>query len=144
MSCYVLILPLLFLTPPCLFTHLPIRLLIPGTALLSSWTSPIPFPLTPLISSLTLPLNLFLLLPCYALGHIPLTASLSSTPIVLMETPQSYGSQPGPTRLTSMPWSILPSAMNTSALLTTLIVVTNELSSYLLTLSYLSSPWISY
>jgi len=32
-ECYVLTLPLLFLIPCCLFTLLPIRLLIPGTAL---------------------------------------------------------------------------------------------------------------
>jgi hypothetical protein len=81
--------------------------------------------------------------PCYAIGHISLTASLSSAPTVLIETLQSFGSQPGPIRLMSIPWSILPSAMNASALLTTLMVVTNKLSSYLLTLS-LSSPWISY
>jgi hypothetical protein len=93
-----------------------------------------------LISSLTLLPKLPLSLPCYALGHIPLTASLSSVPIILMGTSQSFGSHPGPTRLMSILWNILPSVMNTSVLLTTLMVVTNELSSYLLILSYLSSP----
>jgi hypothetical protein len=43
-----------------------------------------------------------------------------------------------------IPWNILPFATNASALLTTLMVVTNELSSHLLILSYFSSPWISY
>jgi hypothetical protein len=56
--CYILTLPLLFLT----LLHLPtcphIRLLIPGTALLLSLTFPILFPLTLLISFPALPLNL--------------------------------------------------------------------------------------
>jgi hypothetical protein len=120
------------------------RLLIPGTASLSSLTSPTPFPLTLLTFSLALPQNPLVLLPCYALGHIPLTASLSSALIVLMETLQSFGLHLGPTRLTSIPWNTPPFAMSVSVLLTTLMVVTNELSSYLLSLSYLPSPWISY
>jgi len=43
----------------------------------------------------------------------------------------------------SILWYTLLSVMNVSALLTTLMVVTNELSSYLLILSPLSL-WISY
>jgi len=111
--------------------------LIPGTVLPLSLTSPIPFPPTLLISFLALPLNLSIFHPCYALGHIPLTASLSSALTILMGTPQSSSSWPGPTRLTSIPWNIPPSATNASAPLTTLMVVTNELSSYLLILSFI-------
>jgi len=98
---YILTLPLLFLIPPHLFIHLPMRLLIPGTALLLSPTSLIPFLLIPLISSLALPLTPLASLPCYVLGLIPLTALLSSTPTVLTGTLQSFSSQPGPTRLVS-------------------------------------------
>jgi hypothetical protein len=93
--CYVLTLPLLFLTPPHLLTHLCMKPLIPGTVLLLSLTFLTPFPLTLLIFSLALPLHLLILLPCYGLGHIPLTASLSSAPIVLTGTLQSFGSQSG-------------------------------------------------
>jgi hypothetical protein len=100
--------------------------------------------LTPLISFLMLPLKPSLSLHCYALGHTPLTSLVSSTPIVLMETPQSFGLQLGPIRLTSIPLNTLPSVTSISALLTTLMVVTNELSSYLLILSHLSSLLISY
>jgi len=143
-ECYILTLPLLFLTPPHPFIHLPIKPPTPGTVLPLSPTSLTPFPLTPLISSLIFPLNLSILLHCYTLGHIPLTASLSSALIILMGTPQSFGLWPGPTRLTSIHWNTLPSVMSVSALLTTLMVVTYKLSSYLLILSYPSSPWISY
>jgi hypothetical protein len=108
------------------------------TALLSSLSSLIPFLLILLISLLAFPQNPSVLFPCYALGHIPLTASLSSTPIVLTGILQSFSSWPDPTRLMSIPWSTLPSATNVSALLTTLIVVINELSSYLLILSFIS------
>ena len=100
--------------------------------------------LTPLISSLMLPLKPSLLLHCYALGHTSLTTLVSSTPIVLMETPWSFGLQLGPIRLTSIPLNTLPSVTSISALLTTLMVVTNKLSSYLLILSHLSSLLISY
>jgi len=85
--CYVLTLPLLFLIPLHLFTHPHMKLPIPGTALLSSLNSPILFLPTLLISSLALLPKLPLSLPCYALGYIPLTASLSSIPIILMGTP---------------------------------------------------------
>jgi hypothetical protein len=136
--CYILNLPLLFLIHPHPFTHLPTKPPIPRTALLSSLTSLILFLLIPLIFSLALPLNPFASLPYYVLGHIPLTASLSSAPTILMETPQSFGSWPGPTRPTFVPWNILPSFTNVSALLTTLMVVTNELSSYLPILSFIS------
>jgi hypothetical protein len=113
------------------------RSLIPGTALLSSLTSLIPFPLIPLISSPTLPQNLLTLLLYYALSHIPLTASLSSIPTELIGTLQSFSLHLVLMRLTSIPWNTLPSATNISALLITLIVATNGLSSYLLTVSYL-------
>jgi hypothetical protein len=112
--------------------------LIPGTALPSFLTSLIPFLLTPLIFSLAFPLNPLISHPCYALGHISLTTLLSSIPIALTETPQSFGSWPGPIRLTPIPWSTLPFATNVSVLLTTPMVVTNELSSYLLILSFIS------
>ena len=111
------------------------RLPISRTASPSSLTSLILFLLTPLISSLILPLSQLILAPCYISGLIPLTASPSSTPIALMGILQSLGSQPAPIRLMSIPWSTLPFAMNASALLTTLMVVTNWLSSYLLILS---------
>jgi hypothetical protein len=131
--CYDLILPLLFLTPLHLFIHLPTKLLIPGTALLLSLTSLILFPLTPLTSSPALPQNQLVLVPYYALGHIPLTASLSSAPIVLMETLQSFRSRLVPIRLMLIPWSILPFAMNMSALLITLMEATDGLGgSYLI------------
>jgi hypothetical protein len=141
--CYDLILPLLFLIPLPLLIRLHTRSPIPGTALLSSLTSPIPFPLIPLISFLALPQNLLTLLLYYALGHIPLTASLSSIPTELTGTPQSFGLHLVLMRLISIPWNTPPSAINVSALLITLIVATNGLSSYLLILSPLS-PWISY
>jgi hypothetical protein len=126
------------------FIHLSTRLLIPGTALLLSLTSLILFPLTSLTSSPALPQNLLVLVPYYAHGHIPLTTSLSSAPIVLMETPQSSSSCLVLIRLTLIPWSIPPSAINMSALLITLMVATDWLEgSYLIILSPLS-PWISY
>jgi len=65
--CYILTLPLLFLTPLHPFIYPPTKSLIPGTALPSSLTSPIPFLLTLLISSLVLPLNCLTSSPCYAL-----------------------------------------------------------------------------
>jgi len=142
--CYILILPLLFLTLIHSFTHLPMKLLILRTALPLSLTFLIPFPLTPLISSLMLPLKPSLSLHCYALGHTPLTTLVSSTPIVLMKTLWSFGLQLGPIRLMFIPLNTLPSVTSISALLTTLMVVTNELSSYLLILSHLSSLLISY
>jgi len=82
-------------TSPFVYT----RLLILGTALPSSLTTPIPFLLTLLISSLALPLNHFVSSSCYALGYILVTTSLSSAPIALMGTLQSFGSWPGPIRL---------------------------------------------
>ena len=136
--CHVLILPLLFLIPPHLLTHPLMRLPIPGTASLLSLSSLILSLLTLLISSLVLLLNQLISAPYYVLCLILLTTSLSSTLIVLTETPQSFGSQPRLIRLTRIPWSILPFVTNMSALLTTLIVVTNELSSYLLILSLIS------
>ena len=132
--CYVLTLPLLFLIPHHPFTPLPTKPLIPGTALQSSLTSPIPFLLTLLISSLALPLSPSTSNPCYALGPIPPTVSLSSALIILMETPQSLGSWLALIKPMFTPWSTLPSATNMFALLTTLMVVTNKLSSYLLNL----------
>ena len=119
------------------------RHLIPGIALLSSLTSPILFLLTPLTSSPALPQNLLVFLPYYALGHIPLIASLSSTPIVLTGIPQSFSLHLILMRLTPIPWNTPPFAMNASALLITLMVATDWVSSYLLILSLLS-PWISY
>jgi hypothetical protein len=130
-KCYVLILPLLFLMPPHLLIHLHTRHLILGTALLSSLTSLIPFPLTPLTSSLTLPQNLLTLLSYYTLGHIPLTASLSSVPIILTGTLQSFGLRLVLMRLTPIRWNTLPFATNMSALLITLMVATDWLGSYL-------------
>jgi hypothetical protein len=143
LGCYILSLPLLFLIPPHLLTHPHIRLLIPGTVLLLSPSSLISFPHNLLTFSLVLLPSQLILAPCYIPGLIPITASLSSTPIILTETLQSSGSQPGPIRLMPIPWSTLPFATNTSALLITLMVVTDWLSSYLLILSSLS-PWISY
>ena len=133
--CYVLTLPLLFLIPPCLLTHLPMKHLILGTALLLSLTSLIPFLLTPLTSSLALPQNLLTLVPYYALGHIPLTTSVSSAPIILMGIPQSSSLRLILIRLMPIPWNIPPFATSMSALLITLMVVTDWLSSYLVILS---------
>jgi hypothetical protein len=141
--CYVLTLPLHFPILPCLPTHPHTRLLIPRTALLLSLSSLILFLLTPLISSSVLLLSQLILAPYYVLGLIPLTASPSSTPIALTGILQSFSSQPDPTRLMPIHWSIQPFVMNMFALLTTLMVVTDWLSSYLLILSPLSS-WISY
>ena len=87
--CYVLNLPLLFLTPLYPFTHLPIRLPTPETVLLLSPTFLIPFLLILLISSLILPLNPSISSPYYALGSILPTALLSSILITLTEIPQS-------------------------------------------------------
>ena len=100
--CYILTLPLLFLFPlrPCI--HLLMRLPILRIASLSSLSSQIPSLLTPLISSPILPLSQLISVPYYILGLIPLTASLSSAPIIQMETLQSFGLQPGPIRLTSI------------------------------------------
>ena len=137
-KCYILSLPLLFLIQPCPSAHLLTRLLIPGTALLSSLISLIPFPLILLRFSLISPLNLSISSPCYALGLILPTASLSSTLMVLTETPQSLGSQLAPIRPMSILWYTLPFVTNMSALLTTHMVVTSRLSSYLATLSFIS------
>jgi len=134
--CYILTLPLLFLTPLHPFTHLSMRLLINRTVLLSSLTSPIPYPLTPLMSSLALLLNLLTSSSCYALGSILPITLLSSTPTVLIEILQSPSLQLVPTRLILIPWSTLPFVMNTFALLTTLIVVIGWLNSYLVILSF--------
>jgi hypothetical protein len=120
------------------FIHLSTRLLIPGTALLLSLTSLILFPLTPLTSSPALPQSLLVLLPYYALGHIPLTTSLSSDPIILTGTPQSFGLHLVLIRLTPIPWNTPPFATNMSVLLITLMVATDWLSSYLLILSFIS------
>jgi hypothetical protein len=122
--CYVLTLPLLFLIPLRLLTHLPTKSLILGTVLQSSPSSLILFQLILLISSPILPPSQLSCTPCYILGHIPLTASLSSTLIALTETLQGSSSQPGLIRLICIPWST-PFVMNTSALPTTLMVVTN-------------------
>jgi hypothetical protein len=84
-------------------------------------------------------LNLFPLIPFYILGLILLIALLSSVPYALIVIPQSFALHLTLTRLMLTPSSTLPSAVNPFALLTTLMVVTNELSSYLLILS-LSSP----
>jgi hypothetical protein len=116
---------------------------IVGTALLSSLTFLILSLLIPLISSLTLPLNPSILLSYYVLGHIPLTILQSSAPTILTGTLQSFSSWPNPTKPIPIVWNLLPFATNVSALLTTLRVVTNKLSSNLLILS-LPSPWISY
>ena len=102
-SCYVLNLPLLFLTLLRLLIHLLTRLLIPGTALLSSPTFPILFPLILLISFPVQLLNPLPLLPCYAVGLIALTALPSSIPYVQMEIPWSSGLQPGSMRLMFIP-----------------------------------------
>jgi hypothetical protein len=136
--CYILALPLLFLTllRPSIYPLT--KLLVLRIALPLPPTSPIPSPLTLLISFLTSPLNHLVSSPCYALGHILPTASLTSTPIILMGTPQSSSLWLIPTRLMLIPWSILPFVMNTSTLLTTLMVVTNELSSHLLILLFIS------
>jgi hypothetical protein len=142
-KCYILILPLLFLILLHLFIHLPTKHLIPGTVLLLSLTSLTLFPLISLTSSPALPQNPLVLLPYYALGHIPLTTSLSSTPIILMGTPQCLGSCLVLIRLMSIPWSTPPFATSVSVPLIALTVVTNELSSYLLIFSLLSL-WISY
>jgi hypothetical protein len=143
LQCYILILPPLFLIPPHLLTHLPMKSLIVGTVLPLSPNSLILFPLIPLISSPVWPLSQLTLAPCYIPGPIPLIALLSSTLIVLTETLQSFGSWPRLIRLIGILWNTLAFAMNTSALLTTLMVVTDWLSSYLL-ISSSSSPRISY
>jgi hypothetical protein len=90
-QCYVLILPILFLIPLHLITHPHTRLLIPGTALLSSLTSLMLFLLTLLTFSPALPLNLLPFAPLCALGCILPIVSLSSTLNVLTEIPQSFG-----------------------------------------------------
>jgi hypothetical protein len=134
---YILTLPLLFLLPLCLFAHLPMRPLIPGIASLLSLTSLILSLLTLLISFLALPQNPSVLLSYYTLGHIPLTTSLSSAPIILMGTPQSCSLHLILMRLTSTPWNTPPFATNTSVLLITLMVVIDWPSSYSIYLSYL-------
>jgi len=101
--CYVLNLPLLFLTLLHLLIHLHTRLPIPGTALLLSPTFLTPFPLILLISSPALPLNPLLLPPCYAISPIPLIALLSSIPYIQTEIPQSSGLRPRSMRLMLIP-----------------------------------------
>jgi len=108
-------------TPLSIYIHPPTKSLIPRTALPSSLTSPILFPLTLLISSLIFPLNHLTFSPCYALGHIPPINLLNSAPTILMGILQSSSSQLVPTRLMCTPWSTLPFAIDASALLTTLI-----------------------
>jgi hypothetical protein len=90
--CYVLNLPLLFLILPHPFTHLPMRLPIPETALLWSLTSLTLSLLIPLISFPALPLNPLLFAPLCAPGYTLPIASLSSAPDVLTEIPLSSGS----------------------------------------------------
>jgi len=101
--CYILTLPLLFLIPPRLLTHLHTRPPISGTALLLSLTFLILFLRTCLIFSLTLLLNPSSSNLCYVLGPILPIALLSSAHCVLIEIPQSSGSQPGSIRLISIP-----------------------------------------
>jgi hypothetical protein len=102
-ACYVLTLPLLFLTLPRPFTLLPTRLPILGTALLWSPTSPTLFLLIPLISFLVLPLNPLPSAPLCAVGHILPIALLSSAPDALTETTQSSSSPLGATSLMPIP-----------------------------------------
>jgi hypothetical protein len=90
-KCYVLNLPLLFLIPLRPLTHLHTRLLILGTALLSSLTSLMLSLLTPLIFSPAFPPNPLPFAPLCALGRILLIALLSSTPDVLTVTLPNYG-----------------------------------------------------
>jgi hypothetical protein len=81
--------------------------------------------------------NLSPLEPFYAPGHTLLIVLPSSIPFVLMVFPQNFGLPLTLTRPMLTPLSMLPFAINPSALLTTLMVVTNKLSSQLLILSYL-------
>jgi hypothetical protein len=116
------------------------RLSTCGTVSPSSLTFLIPSWPTLLISYPTLLLNLSVFNPFFTLGHILPIASLTSTPIVWMVTLLDSGLQLSLIRLTSIALNTQPSATSVSAPLTTLMVVTNELSSYLLILSYPCLP----
>jgi len=141
-SCYILTLPLLFLTLPCPFTPLVMRLLTAGTALLWSLTSLMSSQLILLISFHALPLNQLPFGPLCAIGPILLIALSNSAPDALMETPQSFGLPLEGTLLTLIRWNTRPSVESTFARPISLMVVIDWLSSYLLILS--PSPWISY
>jgi len=99
-------------------------------------------PLIPSISFLALPLNPLPFAPLCTVGHILLTVLPTSIPNALMETPQSSGLPLEGILLTLIPWNTRPSVESTFALPTSLMAVTDWLSSYLAILS--SSPWISY